>query len=379
MSELRGITWSHERGIAPLKRLAELAQVEGTLRVDAPPIVWETQDLAGFESTSIADLAKEFDLIVLDHPGLGRAWSAGALERLEELPGLSPAELKGRFVQGSLESYNYRGSQWAIPIDAATQLAAWVGRPPAVSWAEIIDRQDDRLALPTKSPHAILTVLGIAAAVSPGFAVSNLELVPARVGRTAMDIFGHIVRSMPASFLEMDPIDILEKISAGQLDACPLLYGYVTYARPSGRNRIVTFSNAPSAQSGTPGCILGGTGLALSRHSSNKAGALAHLRQISSETAQQDIFGVAGGQPADAKMWGDSSLDRESNGFYSSTLRSQSGSMVRPRYDGWIDFHHEASEFVLASALESRPSTEVVDRINELHRKAIRASSSPAL
>ncbi|AZI58441.1 hypothetical protein EH165_10125 [Nakamurella antarctica] len=379
MKELRGITWTHERGFAPLKRLAELALLDGPLRVDAPPIVWEAQDLAGFESRSIAELAREYDLIVLDHPGLGRAWSAGALEPLQELSGLTPADLEGRFVTGSLASYHYRGAQWAIPIDAATQVSAWADCQPAATWAEVISRQDDRMALPTKSPHAMLTFLGIAAAVSPGFEMSAHELVPARTGENAMEIFGNMVRSMPSASLDMDPINILEKISDGQLDACPLLYGYVTYARPSSRKRIITFANAPGTHSGAPGCILGGTGLALSRHSANKEGALAHLRQISSETAQQEVFGAAGGQPADATVWGESSLDRESNGFYSATLRSQSGSMVRPRYDGWIDFHHDASTFLLTSARDNRRPPEVVARLNKLHREAIQSSSSPVL
>jgi multiple sugar transport system substrate-binding protein len=379
MTPLRGITWSHPRGFAPLEKLAELAGEPGPLRVDAPQIVWSKQNLSGFESTSIADLAHEFDLIVLDHPGLGAAVAEDALEPLDDIESFRESELTGRYVSGSLEAYRYEGRQYAIPIDAATQVSAWAGEAPASSWEEVLSRQGPRWALPTKSPHAILSLLGVAASIEPGFLANPDELIPTGTGRLAFETFAAFVRGMPATVHDLDPIEILELMSNGDVDASPLLYGYVTYARSSERHRMVQFADAPAGAAGAPGCVLGGTGIALSRHSRDKRGALQHMRQIAGKLAQTQVVGQAGGQPADAQVWAHSELDAESGSFYSATVKSQTSSIVRPRYDGWIAFQHRASALVLEAALSGRDSRRTTDDLNALHRDAVASSRSAAM
>src|SRR5262249_60811069 len=81
------------------------------------PLTWARQPLTGFESRPIAGLARRYDLLVVDHPGLGTA--TAALRPLDEL--FRPAELAAwadAAVGQSLGAYRYAGHQWALPLDA---------------------------------------------------------------------------------------------------------------------------------------------------------------------------------------------------------------------------------------------------------------------
>ena len=119
---LVGITWDHPRGYAAL---AELERLDATadIRYGAvpAPVTWDRQSLTGFESRPIADLARRYDLLIVDHPGLGAA--TAALHPLDEL--FSPSELAAwadTTVGPSFGAYRYAGHQWALPLDAAAQI-----------------------------------------------------------------------------------------------------------------------------------------------------------------------------------------------------------------------------------------------------------------
>ena len=77
---LSGLTWDHPRGYRVLDALA------GTLEPDVS-VHWQRQSLEGFESRPLRTLADDFDLLVVDHPGLGEAVRDGALLPLDEVFG----------------------------------------------------------------------------------------------------------------------------------------------------------------------------------------------------------------------------------------------------------------------------------------------------
>ena len=77
---LTGLTWDHPRGYLVLDALA------GTLEPDVS-VRWRRQPLEGFESRPLRTLAGDFDLLVVDHPGLGEAVRDGTLLPLDELFG----------------------------------------------------------------------------------------------------------------------------------------------------------------------------------------------------------------------------------------------------------------------------------------------------
>ena len=127
---LTGLTWDHPRGYRVLDALA------GSLEPDVS-VYWQRQPLEGFESRPLRTLADDFDLLVVDHPGLGEAVRDGALLPLDEVfaePEL--AAWRTGSVGASYDSYVLGGRPWALPLDAAAQVA--VARP------DLMDRSEER-------------------------------------------------------------------------------------------------------------------------------------------------------------------------------------------------------------------------------------------
>src|SRR4029453_6208849 len=78
------------------------------------------------ESFPVEELARTYDLIVIDHPHVGQITGEGCLAPLDG--GGREAEraaLAAGSVGKSYPSYAWLGRQWAFPIDAATQVQAW--------------------------------------------------------------------------------------------------------------------------------------------------------------------------------------------------------------------------------------------------------------
>ena len=118
---LKGITWNHSRGLLPMvataQRFAELNP--------GVEITWEKRSLQQFADFSIQELAERFDLLVIDHPWAGFASKTKSIIPLDEyLPADYLKDQEVNSVGASYESYNFNSHQWALPIDAATPVAA---------------------------------------------------------------------------------------------------------------------------------------------------------------------------------------------------------------------------------------------------------------
>ena len=88
-------------------------------------ISWEKRSLQEFADASIEDLAKRFDLLVIDHPWTGFGAQTKAILPLSDY--LSKEYIKDQesnAVGKSYGSYVFHDKLWALPIDAATQVQA---------------------------------------------------------------------------------------------------------------------------------------------------------------------------------------------------------------------------------------------------------------
>ncbi|HRJ48680.1 MAG TPA: hypothetical protein PKY38_15080, partial [Opitutaceae bacterium] len=113
---LRGITWDHARGYAPM---AATAARWRELHPEVE-VVWEKRSLQAFADESIASLSQRFDLLVVDHPSMGEAAAHGLFLPLERhLPAAFLRDQADHSVGASHASYEINGSQWALAIDAA--------------------------------------------------------------------------------------------------------------------------------------------------------------------------------------------------------------------------------------------------------------------
>ena len=106
--ELRGITWCHTRGFTPMTATAQrFEELNPNVRIS-----WDKRSLQAFADEPIDELAKRYDLLVIDHPWAGFAAKTGVIVPLNEwLSAEFLADLAKNSVGKSHESYGYQGKQ----------------------------------------------------------------------------------------------------------------------------------------------------------------------------------------------------------------------------------------------------------------------------
>jgi multiple sugar transport system substrate-binding protein len=256
-------------------------------------------------------------------------------------------------------SYGYLDRQWALPIDAATQVAV-----RSADLADALPRRWDQLpafaaAHPTTlclgGPHAGLSLLAMAssagaidALIEPAFGVQALQLL-----RSLWPLVDQAVSLQ-------DPIAVHQAVAgSGGPVYCPLAYGYASYAAD------VAWSDAPGWLSGPPGSVLGGTGLAVSALTGSDLGQVRrYVRAYLDPAVQNVLVPAAGGQPATTAAWTSAGVDRAAGGYYSSTLASIRSAWVRPRTAGWIELQERISVVVRDSITGSGDPAAAITEIN---------------
>ncbi|MEF2976766.1 extracellular solute-binding protein [Subtercola sp. YIM 133946] len=339
MTRYVGLTWDHPRGVNAL-RAAERARGTDSFGID-----WNVHPLEGFESHPIAELAARYDLIVLDHPHLGEACADGVLRPLDDY--FSPEQLAAwarDAVGPSFSSYSLEGRQWAVPLDAATQVAAvrldLVAEVPQ-TWHDVIDAcHDGRVALSLSGPHAFLSFSSLCVAFGEAPQRNGDTFVSHDTGARALATLRSIAARAVVGTESQSPIELLQRMSStDDIAYIPLVYGYVNYSSPTLR-----FTDAPLEL--RRGSTIGGTGLALTQRCVVTPDVLAHIEWLMSAGTQTTFIPGHQGQPSHRGAWGDDVVGRQSHGFYSSTLATIEGSWVRPRYTGFIGFQSEGSAII---------------------------------
>ncbi|MBV7486397.1 extracellular solute-binding protein [Bordetella sp. BOR01] len=360
----RGLTWDHPRGYAALRAAAERD----------PLIEWNIHPLEGFESSPIASLCAEYDLVVLDHPHLGEALAHDCLRPLDEV--FEPADL-ARIAADTIgreyASYTMAGRQWALPLDAATQVMAaradLLDAEPPADWDAVraLSARTGKVAMSLAGPHAFLSFLSIAAALDPAIDLRDGGRWHAEaVATEACALLAELARRSPASVRGKNPIGLLAHMSTqDDVVLCPLVYGYVNYAS-AGLARRLSFHDAPAGAAGVPGSILGGTGIALSRRCAVDDALRAHLLWLMSEPAQTAFIPIHDGQPSHRRAWNQPPQQMPSPGFYRQTVRTLQAASIRPRHAGYIAFQDQASA-LLRDRLAASPPTDLARALARLH------------
>ncbi|PPF42370.1 hypothetical protein C5B85_16530 [Pseudoclavibacter sp. AY1F1] len=350
----RGLTWDHPRGRHALEAAAAVAAGEQGVLIE-----WDVHPLEGFESAPIAELADRYDLIVLDHPHLGEALSSGSFMPLEEVFDDALLDrLEADAIGPSFTSYSLGGSQWALPLDAATQVAAArvdliAGAAPR-TWSDVVAlSQHAPVALSLAGPHAFLTfasvLAGARAPIADSPAVGSVFSSRA-VAREVFNVLADIARRSPAETHGENPIALLERMaSTDSLAYVPLVYGYVNYSSGS-----LQFLDAPRwGASARLGSTIGGTGIAISKRCPITPELVAHLAWLLDRETQRTFIPEHDGQPGLRSAWHDGRINEGAHGFYSNTAATIEDSWVRPRYDGYIGFQARASDLLRSALLNA--------------------------
>jgi len=385
--KLRGMTWSHPRGLDPLLAATRAFSDQGVT------IEWEARSLKGFEEASIADLAADFDLIAIDHPFMGKAFEQDALQPLDALFNTTwLAQLRGASVGASFESYVWNGSLWAIPVDAAAQVAAY--RADLLDAASTTVPHDwnavlalgahlrtcrQWVAVPANPTHLFLAWATICNAFAASAARqgdlrpswwTDSGIEPALGARALGVLIALLAHSHPMSW-DADPIELFEYMSRkDDIAYTPVAFGYSNYARPTDSLHALRFAGVPSQThpggAGLRGGMLGGVGLAVSRHCTQTEAAARFLKYVADAPVQRRLYTDSGGQPAHRDAWTDSHVNAVCPHFFASTLDSLDASFVRPRVPYYPAYQRDGGLLLHERLKNGDEAAKIVAEMNAL-------------
>ncbi|MBW7921721.1 MAG: extracellular solute-binding protein [Rubellimicrobium sp.] len=357
------MTWRHERAIAPMLATSALWQEKTGVK-----ITWEQRSLQDFESFPVEELARAYDLIVIDHPHVGQITAEGCLAPLD-VPGREAelAAIAAGSVGQSFASYTWSGRQWALPIDAATQVAAF--RPDLLDaaprdWDGVLGlARAGRVIVPLREPHSLMCFYTLAANLgTPCDPARRDAMMDEGAAARVIAMLAELVALVPDDCFAMDPIAAFEAMAAPDSRAAlaPLAYGYVNYAIDGFRPHVLQFADiAVAGGNGPTGSALGGTGIAVSAFGRDVAAATDYALWVAGPEVQGGLYHRAGGQPGHAAGWDSDEANAATHDFYRATRATLEGAWLRPRHDGYMRFQAEASAR-LSAGLRAREDARVI-------------------
>ena len=368
---LRGMTWDHRRAIDPLRATqAMFAAAHPGIEVE-----WSSRPLHGFEFTPVAELAKSYDMIILDHPFCGDIAASQCLLPVDDILSGDPQDA---FVGPSRETYVYAGKTWAVPVDAACQVAvsrpdlmARLGEKTPTDWSALLDlgrrasQRNMKLAIGLRGVHSLMTFftlcanLGRPCATSPGEPFAALA-----TAREALEQMRALLSLCPREALDWNSIELHDvMVARDDLVFCPAVYCYATYAEADQRQPL-RFHDFPGPR-GPRGSTIGGTGLGLSAYCAHPEAALTYAR-FAASTAAQLAFALHHGQPARIDAWQNAEINTRFNGCYGDTLRTMEGCWIRPRFAGYLGFQAKAGPLIEQHLRGEIAERDLLDRLQTL-------------
>lgn len=372
MSKLRGITWDHPRGHAPLAAASRAYEDRHGLRVE-----WDKRSLKDFGDADLRTLARDYDLVVIDHPHVGEAALSGCLVPFEEI--VSPEQLEllsSQSVGPSFGSYRYHGRQWALPLDAACQVSAC--RPDRLEASRVPHTWEDVFTLASELRRE---GLWMGMALCPTDCLCSFLSLAAQLGdpptesgdwireETTLAALEHLRRLWNASHPDSsgwNPIRLYDAMTSDDAVVySPLAFGYINYVQSSFRGSALTFSGIP----GGSNAVLGGAGLAVSKQAKDSEAAGSYCLWACGGACQSTLYLEHGGQPANAEAWRAPSDTPVSANYLKPTLSTMESAYVRPRFPGWPSFQEALGNQIHEFLSTDGDPRDVHRRLESLYHK----------
>ena len=384
--QLRGTTWHHSRGFVPM---AATAQRFTELHPDVE-IVWERRSLKSFEDFPVERLARDFDLIVLDHPSVSQGVRSGALLPLDEhLPVDFLADQSRNAVGASHASYRFDGHSWALATDAATPIAFWrddllrargVARP--TTWQDVLTlARAGHVEVPAAPINCLMNFYTACIAQGETPFGGTERIVSRDVGRAAVGRLRELLALCDPGCWTRNPIashDLVAAADNTQLLYCPLAYGYSNYARVGYAAHRLTAGEPPLIEGSPLQTTLGGAGLAVSAFARHRAAAVAYAQFVASATVQRTLYTHTGGQPGHRAAWTDAENNRITSNYFAATLPVLDRAYLRPRYPGYLKFQDEAGPILQPALRGQADDNATLDRLDALYRDSLGSNASAA-
>ncbi|WP_163408035.1 ABC transporter substrate-binding protein [Flavobacterium ajazii] len=377
MKKLKGITWNHTRGLLPM---VATAQRFTELNPDIE-ISWEKRSLQEFADASIEDLAKRFDLLVIDHPWTGFGADTKTILPLSDY--LSAEYIKDQetnTVGKSYGSYVFHNKLWALPIDAAT--------PVAAARLDILEKQglkvpqtyDDLLALAKKGLIAfagipvdsLMTFYSFCCSLGEDPFQSQEKVISVETGKKALQMHRELAQLMNPTNFNRNPIQVYEAmVNSDEIAYCPFAYGYSNYSRSGYSKNLLHFYDLVKLNDKPMISSLGGTGLAVSSFSQHIPEAMKYAEFTGSSQVQQNIFSDNGGQPGHLQAWKNDRINGVTHDYFKNTLPALERAFLRPRYSGHMYFQDHAGDVVRDYLMNGGDEEAALSAMDTLYIKSL--------
>lgn len=351
MITLKGLTWDHPRAIDGLVAATrEVERTLGTVRV-----TWDTHSLDDFSANPIGETIGDYDFVIYDHPFIGDVSRDRVMLDLSRHldPGFI-AELEADAVGYGVDIYRNEAGLWALPIDAACQVAAF--RPDLCARAGLNTESLRDLPLPeiiarlrAAGLKLAISFAGVGALMSFFTICYKLGASPFAEGRMVPPEAGHAAIATMHAIIDASPHEVLDWISITALEEmarrddlafCPYIFGFSPYAmQPYGyedgrRPLVFNASPAPKGRR-TPGGIIGGAGIGISARTKHPEAAATFLMALNSRAAHV-VMAANRSQPGRRSTWLDPKINHLSLGFYRNTLEDIDQGYIRPRVPDFV-------------------------------------------
>ena len=381
MALLRGVTWRHDRGLAPmLATAARFCDQHSGVSIE-----WEARSLQEFGDAPLDVLARRYDLIVVDHPFIGTVAQKRCFLALDDyLSAEKLNEIEADSIGGSYDSYKMEGHLWALPIDAAAQVSgfridllesAGVGIPG--TWDDVFQIASIRpgfVSVALSPVDALMCFFSLCAnGGETPFTRNDGAVVNRGYGECALDLLSKLAKLSFDDAVSTNPIAIWERMSSSdEIAYCPLAFGYSNYSRSGYRANVLSFGQIPSSGFGSIGSTLGGAGLAISSTCRFPEIAIEYTAWVASQSCQSTLYVESGGQPGSRTAWRNEAANALTGGYFLNTLPALEHAWVRPRYAGFVNIQTEAAALInrfLRNMLSRRQAMEDLNRLFQRTRR----------
>ena len=277
-------------------------------------------------------------------------------------------------VGKSWQSYASEGRQWALPIDAACQVASFrpdlmaaYGEVPR-SHDDVVDlgrrtRKDGKwLGLPLVPTDAMCLLLTLGDPREDADDFIGRDRVEQAIGQLR-----ELSELSHPSSRQWNPIRCYDHMIANDdVVYVPFAFGYVNYASRTETPRL-RFADAPIP--GSAGALLGGAGIGVSAQSANVQAAIDYALFLCSPDNQRGQYVSAGGQPGSLSAWRDSAVNAATGDFFADTLKTIQSSYLRPTHAGFITFFRDTAPRVEAAIAGELTVAELADWVNRRYRE----------
>jgi len=381
MKKLKGITWNHTRGLLPM---VATAQRFTELYPDVE-ISWEKRSLQEFADASIEDLAKRFDLLVIDHPWTGFGAATNTIVPLSDH--FSKEYIKDQEVNTvgkSYESYVFNNKLWALPIDAATPVAAARLDILESKGLKVPETYEDLLALAKKGLVAfsgipvdsLMSFYSFCCSLGEAPFLSQEKVISNETGIKALQMHRELAQLMDPANFNRNPIQVYEAmVNTDEIAYCPFAYGYSNYSRIGYSKHLLHFYDLVKLNNQPMISSLGGTGLAVSAFSQNLSEALKYAEFTGSSHVQQNIFADNGGQPGHLQAWKSDRINQITHDYFKNTLPALERAFLRPRYSGHMYFQDHAGDLVRDYLMNGGDEVAVLEAMDALYVKSLNATT----